>query len=247
MNERFECGDSLGLVTYLYDECGPAERQTVAAHLSVCPACAAELAALDSTRVQLRSWTPPEAELGFRVVPAAEAARVLRPARWWQRPLPSWTQAAAAVLIFGVGLWLGVLRGEVQESSALSAAGAGENLTPVVAPSDLDALEQRLLGELSRVRAEVAAPPAQEAPPAAVSEAEVLARVSTLVEESEQRQRRELALRTAEVVRDFDAQRQFDWTRVQQALGQFEGTTGAEIQRQRQELNNLIRVSQQPR
>ena len=75
----------------------------------------------------------------------------------------------------------------------------------------------------------------------------MLARVRTLVEESEQRQRRELALRTADVVRDFDAQRQFDWTRVQQALGQFEGTTGAEIQRQQQELNNLIRVSQRPR
>jgi hypothetical protein len=60
------------------------------------------------------------------------------------------------------------------------------------------------------------------------------------------RQRRELALRTQEVVRDIDAQRQFDWARVQRALGQFEGTTGAEIQRQRQELNNLIRVSQRP-
>jgi hypothetical protein len=47
-------------------------------------------------------------------------------------------------------------------------------------------------------------------------------------------------------VRDIDAQRQFDWARVQRALGQFEGTTGAEIQRQRQELNNLIRVSQRP-
>ena len=87
MNKTFECGDSLGLVTYVYDECDPVERQAIASHLSVCPACAAELAALGSTRVQLASWAPPEAELGFQVVPATDAAKVVRPVRWWQRPL----------------------------------------------------------------------------------------------------------------------------------------------------------------
>jgi hypothetical protein len=70
--------------------------------------------------------------------------------------------------------------------------------------------------------------------------------VRALIDESEQRQRRELALRTAEVVRDLDAQRQFDFARIQRAFGQFEGTAGAEIQRQRQDLNNLIRVTSRP-
>jgi hypothetical protein len=70
--------------------------------------------------------------------------------------------------------------------------------------------------------------------------------VRALIDESEQRQRRELALRTAEIIRDVDAQRQYDFTRVQRALGQFEGQTGLEFQRQRQDLNNLIRVSQRP-
>jgi len=74
----------------------------------------------------------------------------------------------------------------------------------------------------------------------------LLARVRALIDESEQRQRRELALRTAEVLRDVDAQRQSDFVRVQRAFGQFEGQTGAEFQRQRQDLNNLIRVAQRP-
>jgi hypothetical protein len=74
----------------------------------------------------------------------------------------------------------------------------------------------------------------------------MLARVRALIDESEQRQRRELALRTAEVVRDLDAQRQFDFARIQRAFGQFEGPAGAEIQRQRQDLNNLIRVTSRP-
>jgi hypothetical protein len=156
-----------------------------------------------------------------------------------------WAQAAAAVLLFGVGLSLGVMRGSVQtlppSSSAVSARSE-----PAVTPRDLQALETRLRTELAQVRtaAESRAPLTVSA--SGSSDAELLARVRALIDESELRQRRELALRTAEVVRDIDAQRQFDWARVQRALGQFEGTTGAEIQRQRQELNNLIRVSQRP-
>ena len=70
MSEIFQCGDNTALVGYLYDECEPAERQAIDAHVAVCAACAAELAALGSTRLHLASWTPPEAELGFQVVRA---------------------------------------------------------------------------------------------------------------------------------------------------------------------------------
>jgi len=111
MTEIFECGDNSALVGYLYDECDAAERHAIEAHLAVCPACAAELAALGSTRLQLASWTPPEAELGFRIVSDATPPNVVRPVRWWEQPLPAWAQAAAACLIFGAGLWLGVARG----------------------------------------------------------------------------------------------------------------------------------------
>jgi hypothetical protein len=118
-------------------------------------------------------------------------------------------------------------------------AAAVPAATPVVSPDDLSALEARLRTEMSQLR--TAAAPAR-----ASDEGQLLARVRVLIDESEQRQRRELALRTAEVLRDVDAQQQSDFVRVQRAFGQFEGQTGAEFQRQRQDLNNLIRVSQRP-
>jgi anti-sigma factor RsiW len=246
MNVNFECGDNAALVSYLYGECTPAEQKAVAAHLPACPACTAELAALSSTRLQLASWIPPEADLGFRIVSEARTSNVVRPARWWQQAMPVWAQAAAAVVLFGVGLSLGVMRGSVPPATSTTSTTAVTQAAPAATLSDLQALEQRLRGELSQVRAaaETRSPVVTAAPTG--SDAEVLARVRALIDESEQRQRRELALRTAEVVRDVDAQRQVDWTRVQRAMGQFEGTAGAELQRQRQELNNLIRVSQRP-
>jgi len=251
MSATFECGDSASLISYLYDEIEPAERAIVTTHLTVCAACTAELAALGATRAQLSSWAPPGVELGFRVVSEAPRAEVLRPARWWGRPVTVWAQAAAAVALFGVGLTLGVFRGATQQGRPLQQEAVAGSIAapaaPVVTPGDLSALEQRLRTEMSQMRSLAAAREEALPAPAQGSDAQLMARVRALIDESEQRQRRELALRTAEVVRDIDAQRQFDWTRVQRALGQFEGTAGAELQRQRQDLNNLIRVSQQPR
>ena len=74
-----------------------------------------------------------------------------------------------------------------------------------------------------------------------------MTRVRTLIEESEQRQQRELALRTAELVRDFDSQRRIDLAQIQRNFGQIEGLTGAEVREQREMLNYLIRASQQQR
>jgi hypothetical protein len=245
MSVMFECGDNAALVSYLYGECGAEEHAAVTAHLAICGACAAEVAALRATRGQLAAWAPPAAQLGFRVASEARPATVLRPARWWQRPTPGWLQAAAAVALFGIGLSLGVMRGRTPDGpAAATATVASQGAPPAVNAADLQALEQRLRTELAQMRAE---PVAREVSAPASSEAQILARVRALIEESEQRQRRELALRTAEIVRDVDAQRQVDWARVQRAMGQFEGTAGAELQRQRQEINNLIRVSQQPR
>ncbi|HXH07034.1 MAG TPA: hypothetical protein VNI83_10635, partial [Vicinamibacterales bacterium] len=103
---------------------------------------------------------------------------------------------------------------------------------------DLLALERRLRGELAVARAGAAAPqPAGEAIDS--GHAELLRRVGALIEESERRQRRELALRLAAVVRDFDLQRQADLLRIQQGLGEIEGYTAAD----RQLLNYVLRVT----
>ena len=247
MSQTFECGDNAALVTYLYGEGDPSERSAIEAHLGHCAACAAEVDALGSTRMLLAAWTPPESDLGFRIV-SEPRSNVLRPSQWWRQPLPAWAQAAAAVLIFATGLSLGAFSRDTAETQPVAVAQAipAETavssqavMTPAVSRDDLAALEQRIRAELSQLR-RVAAP-ASSAP-----DNQLLAEVRTLIDESEQRQRRELALRTAEVMRDVDAQRQFDFARVQRAIGQFEGQAGAEFQRQRRDLNNLIRVAQRP-
>ena len=241
MNETFTCGDHGALVSYLYDECTPAERRAVLAHAAICSACAEELAALGATREQLAAWTPPDAQLGYRVVSDAPTSNVLRPPQWWQKPMPGWAQAAAAALIFTTGITLGTLGGTMPGNRG--AAGSAPQASAAVATSapvtraDLAALEQRMRSEMSQARATTS-------PAAAPGDARVLERVRAMIDESEQRQRRELALRTTEMVRDFDAQRNDDLVRIERTLGQMDGTTGAEVVQQRQMLNYLMRVSQ---
>ena len=238
MTETFTCGDHGALMSYLYDECSLAERRVISAHVAICSACAEELTALGATREQLATWTPPDAQLGFRIVSEVPRSNVLRPlnARWWQKPMPAWAQAAAAALIFATGVTLGALRGiEHQDVARVSASGAN---APTVTRADLVALEQRLRSEISNTRA--ASAPAAATP----ADQRIFQQVRAMIDDSEQRQRRELALRTTEVVRDFDAQRNDDLTRIERTLGQMDGTTGVEVAQQRQMINYLMRVSQ---
>jgi anti-sigma factor RsiW len=254
MSETFECGDNAALVGYLYDECEAGERAVIEAHVAVCAACTAELAALGSTRVQLAAWTPPEAKLGFvithrepaqpaRFTPSIDKPRV----GWFARPLPGWAQLAAACVVFGVGLSLGIVRGT---SGTVTPAGVAASTAPVsssgVTAADLTALENRLRNEIAATRTvsrqtNVAAPLSG----LGASETQLMARVRALIEESEQRQQRQLALRTAEIVNDFDSQRRVDLAQIQRNFGQIEGLTGAEVREQREMLNYLMRVSQQ--
>ena len=253
MNETFTCGNHGALMSYLYDECSLDERRVISAHVVICSACAEELTALGATREQLAMWTPPDAQLGFRIVSEAPPpSNVLRPlsSRWWQKPMPAWAQAAAAAAIFATGLTFGMMRGvdrgragaapletNTSMSRLANATPAATNGSPVTR-TELVALEQRLRSEMAQVHP--ASTPAASSP----ADARILQQVRAMIEDSEQRQRRELALRTTEVVRDFDAQRNDDLARIERTLGQMDGTTGVEVAQQRQVLNYLMRVSQ---
>jgi len=255
MTETFQCGDNAALVGYLYDECEAHERTAIAAHVTVCAACAAELAALRSTRVQLAAWSPPEAELGFLITQRQapqplEFKREARPQRthWFARPLPAWAQVAAATIVFAVGTLLGIAQGTngVGSPRNVTAASAQQGLATNVSEASLAALERRLRDEMATIRVanrETVAPSS----PSLGNETQLMTRVRALIEESEQRQQRELALRTAELVRDFDSQRRVDLAQIQRNFGQIEGLTGAEVREQREMLNYLIRASQQQR
>jgi hypothetical protein len=252
MSELFQCGDNGTLVGYLYDECDAVERDAVAAHIAICAACAAELAALGSAREQLAAWTPPEAKLGF-VITERQSAESLRltsdttPRRtpWFSRPLPVWAQVAAAALVFAVGLSLGIARGTSQTAVPPNMANVPARAGAAVASvAELTALERRLKDEIAAIRTanrDSSLPVAASSP----SEAQLMARVRAMIEESEQRQQRELAIRTTQIVRDFESQRRVDLAQIQQNFGQIEGLTNAEVREQREMLNYLMRVSQQ--
>jgi hypothetical protein len=235
MNVEVKCGDPAALAGYLYDECNTAERAAIEAHLAMCRACTAELEALGATRTALAAWTPPDAELGFRITSDRDTdlTNVLRPARWWQRPLPAWAQAAAAVLIFAAGAGVGMTRGPEAAAPRVAQVAAAPAVE-TVSVRDLTALEERLRGEMAALRTE--APPVNTS----AADAALVQRVRTLLAESEQRQQRELALRLTQVVRDMDSQRRMDLSNIERTFGQMEGFTRPELANQRQMLNYLI-------
>jgi len=197
-------------------------------------------------------WRPPDAELGFVISrrQAAAPQQVLEPrttgrvARWISQPLPAWAQVAAAGVVFAIGLSLGGIAGGSRETTPAAVAAVTTPRAPsdAVTATDMSALESRLRSEMVALRASTRS----DAAPASLPESQLMTRVRALIEESEQRQQRELALRTAEIVRDFDSQRRVDLAQIQRNFGQIEGLTGAEVREQRQMLNYLMRVSQQP-
>jgi len=77
------------------------------------------------------------------------------------------------------------------------------------------------------------------------SEAEAMVR--KLLDESEKRQQRELALRVAEVMRDVNLQRQADLVKIDRYVGAVESKVGVEVLKNRQKMNQmdiLYRASQ---
>ena len=72
----------------------------------------------------------------------------------------------------------------------------------------------------------------------------MLPQVRALLDESEGRHQKELAMRLAEVVRDFEVQRRSDLVRIEQNMRQIEGVTGEQAAGQREMMNYLLHVSQ---
>jgi hypothetical protein len=246
-------------VAYLYGEDTPQERSATEAHVAACRACAAEIAGMAEVRTHLAAWEAPDAELGFRITrdPANRVA-----SRW---RVPLWAQAAAAVLVLSAGAALANLDIRYEPGGGITLrtgwslrhAPATTGAAPVAAvapaaaakPAPGDAEWRSALASLEqRLRTEFAARPQPDTTAASRvgSPDDLMRQVKALVDASEQRQQRELALRLAQVVQDVEAQRRNDLVRIEQNMGQIEGVTGAEAARQRELLNYLVRVSQRP-
>jgi hypothetical protein len=68
--------------------------------------------------------------------------------------------------------------------------------------------------------------------------------VRTIIQESERRQERELALRVGEIMKDVNAQRQADLVKINSSLGFIQTSTYGEQMKQRELVNYLLKVSQ---
>ncbi|MFO7694468.1 MAG: zf-HC2 domain-containing protein [Vicinamibacterales bacterium] len=259
MNDSPYCGNPDVLMSYLYEESPAEERLAFEAHLRQCERCAAEAAALRAVRVDMAGWTPPETVLDFRIVREPAPAK----SRWgWMSTMPAWAQLAAASLVIGVAAGLSgldvqygkdglIVRTGWSRPADTRPAGARPEASAASADApwhaDLAALQEQMRSEFSQAAPAPSAVPVSAAVAGggkAMSDGEFMARVKQLIEASETRTQREMALRMTEMVRDMDTQRRADMRRVADGLGVLEGRTGAVTAQQREVMNYLMRVSQ---
>jgi anti-sigma factor RsiW len=254
------CIEKQSLVSYLYGECPEAEQQHIERHLETCVACAADVRELQDVRDQLVSWAPPEAELGFQIPSPTETSPS---AAWWR--VPVWAQALAAVLVLMMGATAANLQIQYGQDGFVVRTGwsaPNPSTSPAASAAapwrpELAALEQQLRREFSQSSIQsVSSRPGQLQTVSAGTgvavniphaDPEVIRRVKSLVDESEKKQQRELALRLAQLYREMDLQRRADLQRIEDSFGQIEGQTGAAIAQQREWLNHLVRASSQRR
>ncbi len=231
------------LLDYLYEEGDPAERLAIAKHLQECAACSVAVLEFQSVRGMLSDWTPPAAQLGFRVVQdggQSSSASLDYRARdgrsWGWGPTTfkkSW-QAAAAVLIFAAGMAVSQFDVEYQDGALMVRTQSAAPAMPSAnvrnasielpaervrldantsAPVDIDQIERELRDRLEARNG------------SSVDTERLLQRVRAMIDQSEQRQQRALALRLSQVAREVDTQHQADLLRVQQEFGQQQEAT----------------------
>jgi hypothetical protein len=250
------------LVAYLYDDIDPGERTAFQAHLLTCVRCRDEVSALRRVRTRLARWAPPEPA---RLIAGWQAeqggshtlSRDGGGGRAWATlaAIPAWTQVAAALLCLGGAA--GVANLDVRYGqNGLSVRTGWSKTRPALDPTpaappapwrgEFEALEARIRTEVRAAQASLlartAAAPAPRATP--ISDAEIARRVRPLLDESERRQQRELALRVADLIRELDTQRRADLMKIDRSLGVLQNNTGVEVMKQRELLNYLVRVSQ---
>jgi hypothetical protein len=212
------------------------------------------VAALRGVRAQLARWSPPDF-----VSSNWPSAIGNRP--WW-RAVPVWAQVAAAMLVLGVSAGIANLdvhydragltvrtgwsgraggsggAGAADEAGRSSGTEVVQSFPPASAPwkADIAALESQLKNEIHAAQTSA---PAARTVSASASDAEITRRVRALVEDSEKRQQRELALRIAELLRDVNAQRQADLVKIDRTLGTVQNNVGIDVMKTRQQINQM--------
>jgi hypothetical protein len=213
------------LLDYLYEEGDPDERLKIAEHLQECAPCSIAVLEFQNVRGMLRDWTPPAAELGFRVVrdrdtqPDASADQRARGWSSWgwipSMHQPRWAQAAAAVLLFAAGMAVSQIRMNYSDGALTVQVRPAESL-PVAETAS--AATDIFLPAQNPVPVINDALPVQSA--SSMDTEQLIQRVRAMIDQSEQRQQRELALRISQVATEEHTQHQADLLRIQENMGQ---------------------------
>jgi hypothetical protein len=231
------------VVSYLYNDIDPTERGAFDAHLASCAICREEVASLIGVRDRLGAWSPPALDA------RSPSARSSQPSASTWRTVPVWAQVAAAMLVVGVAAGIANLDVHYDRTGLTVRTGWSKAPSSAAVPQDSGTLRWRaeLAAAEDRLRTELrssAAPAEQPARSPALADADLMRRVQSLMDESEKRQQRELALRVADVMRDVETERRADLVKIDRSLGMLQSNTGVEVMRNRQMLDYLVRVSQ---
>ena len=234
MNDMNVCGNHEALIGYLYDECEPAEREAVAAHVALCASCADEIRTLGDTRAHLVSWAAPALPLGFQLTrteaeaPAnvlqhpGPASRSSKSGGWWGRPLPAWAQAAAAVVIFAAGMSVNLERSGGGAPAPVVAQPPSAASTPVAetpAADDITVTRAEFARLEQRLRAiEHADVQLASRTGGGVDQDELFARVSALEQRTVENDRRTLGLISTLATLAREAENQRESTRTVNAM-----------------------------
>ena len=142
------CENRERLIGYVYDECDPAERREIEAHLESCHTCRHEIRGLRSVRQDLLAWDVPSSDPIWRpIAPARQESS-------W-RLVPMWGLAAAACATFLVGAAGGAATYALMPQSAPAVTQApvttpAATATPAITPAQLAAFENKDAGSDAR-------------------------------------------------------------------------------------------------
>jgi hypothetical protein len=216
------CDDREKLIAYLYDEADASERRQVESHLTGCAECREELRSLRSVRQDLLAWDVPDHGSVWKPF----ATPVITP---WYRQVPAWGLAAAATLVFGIGLAGGFAARALAAGPVATQAQVQPQPAPVAVPQitaatpeQVQALEARLA---AIERSALSRPAVQTVSSMSLTRADV----EQLLRDSEGRINERTARKLVSMMVDMEKQRTRDMLAVTQQINEAQQTNYANL------------------
>lgn len=202
------CDDREKLIAYLYDEVDASDRRLMDAHLATCVECRDELKSLRSVRQDLLAWDVPEHGSVWKPF----ATPVVAP--WWKQ-VPAWGLAAAATVMFGIGLAGGFAARALMPAPATAVASLPPQTAPVVSATAEDV--QQLRDRLASIeKVALTRPAAAPADSVTLTRAEV----QQLLRDTEGRVTKSTSLMLLRSIGEMNKQRDRDMATITQQINE---------------------------